>query len=275
MKPLKLFIATLLPIFFYQTGYSQSLQELNSRINLQEKISEYNDKYKIKNDSPQKEILFGAVPSATAILGKREVIPNLNILGSNQSKTSNKKMDMLTELHFFIAPDSKQDKNFNNIADLFVPEASNFGFCFNWTGGVKKPNLDDPSSFGFNASLNYLGKNLQPDSHSNFTVGLFHGKIGIQKTILKNMLSVYGNFNTLAITDNLDSFNNKYTNHYMPSPYFDLGAKMYLATQSTKDLNLFVDLDFIIVNGYVKAIVNNSDKVIPNIKIGLRKDFQF
>lgn len=214
---------------------------------------------------------FEAIPGLAAVFGQREVVPNITILGSRKfDSKSDKDNSMYGELKFFTGAVAS-NKEVTKASSLFIVETSSFGFTSNFSYGFvgyKNGKVDDSKKVGINFSINYLGKNLQPDTLNNFSVSLFLGKVG-GEYLFVNKGSVYFNWCGMVVIDEIEKFEKHYNNETQLKTYSEIGARFFLDLSSDANLSLKVDLNFIYQNERIKEIAGNKDLFIPNIRIGL------
>ena len=205
---------------------------------------------------------FGAVPALTAVLGKRELVPNITVLGAKNFNNGN----LYATIRAFTGSVADMTTGPNNASTLFINEASKFGF----TSVFSYPVVSD--KLAVNLGVNFLGKALKPDSVTTVSSSIFQGKIGLECVPLPRVLSVYINFNTLTVADHVKDFETYYTYSKSHKSYIDFGARLYLdIVPASNGFQLFIDLNFIAQNGDVKGITKNDDPVIPIIKVGIKK----
>ncbi|MBN8576736.1 MAG: hypothetical protein J0L66_07315 [Cytophagales bacterium] len=214
---------------------------------------------------------FGAIPGLAAVFGQREVVPNITLLGSRKFENkSNKDNSQYGELRFFTGAVAT-NKDVTRASSLFIVETSSFGFTSNFTYGFvgyQKGKVNDTKKVAINVSMNFLGKNLQSDTVTNFSVSMFHGKLG-GEYLFVNKGSIYFNWCGLLIIDEVKKFGEHFNNDTQIKTFSEIGARFYLDLSSDANLSLKVDLNFIYQNERVKELTQNQDVFIPNIRIGL------
>ena len=228
----------------------------------------------------QKESEYGALPQATTILGKREVITQLQLYGSYSTQTKNNSFEANLGLSF--SPSNSPDTS--NLYDIFIPTASKFLIFSNFTYGFwttnegSKTNVDSAKRLGIKFDFAIAGKNLIFDTTKTakaISSTVFYAKSGLEFGVIPKRLSIYGNVNTVTILDKIAEFQAATGLQSKFYGYLDCGAKFYLdPTPNAKaddGLYIYSNINCIINSGDVKRITKSNDLVIPSIQIGLVK----
>ena len=261
----------------YYSSISTELESFGKGYKVLElRVSSTDAKIQAKRDlhkEKTKDANFGAIPGLAAIFGQREVVPNITVLGSKIFDSQKDRDNLLYgELKFFTAA-MPNNKDVTRASSLFIVETSSFGFSSNFSYGfvtMSNGTISDNRKLSINTSVNYLGKNLQPDSTNNFSTSLLLAKIGLEYLIV-NKGSLYFNWCGLGIIDNIESFEKYYDNSHPFKIYTEFGSRFYLDLSSDANLSLKIDLNFIYQNERIKEITNTKDVLIPNVRIGLVK----
>jgi hypothetical protein len=179
---------------------------------------------------------------------------------------------------------SSDDKTNNGSANLFVPEASTFGFMTDFSFGFISSNKSAKKNIstgrydqrlGINLGVYYLGKKLQPDTLTHFNANVFHVKAGAQYILIPKVLSVYINTNCMLVSTNVNKFQQYYTDAKRVRSFTSFGIESYLDLNDVKDFHLLLNLGFVSVNDDVRAWTMNADSVIPSVKLSLVKTFNW
>jgi hypothetical protein len=187
------------------------------------------------------------------------------------------------EVKLFIGG-ANTNKNINSANNLFVPEASTYGFMTDFTFGfisaAHNPSFNKEldhydQKLGINIGGYFLGKKMQPDSLHSFSAAVFHLKLGVQYILIPHVLSVYLNTNGLIVGTGSDDFGKYYNNEKKFKSFASFGIQSYLDVSEKSNFHIALNLCFVTTGGDVKELVKTSDKVIPNIKLSLVKSFTF
>lgn len=233
-------------------------------------------------ESPTKENL-SALAGVNKIFGDNgALIPNISIVAQKKFK-SDANASFYGEVKI-LAGGSSDDKTNNGLKNLFVPEASTYGFITNFTFGfigahqaAKKDALTGryQHKLGINVGAYYLGKKLQPDTLTRFNTNVFHLKLGIQYILIPNVLSAYVNTNYMVAATNISEFEKYYTDVKKVKSFTSFGIESYLDLNDVKDFHLLINLGFVNINNDIRSWIKTSDAVIPNVKLSLVKTFDF
>ncbi|WP_153796447.1 hypothetical protein [Foetidibacter luteolus] len=266
------------------TLISKSL--LETSLNLEKTIELYNQllKNNIKNkqikESSAKTTDFGAFPQLTSVLGKKEIIPQLQLYGSYNYENNSTSFEGNIGLSF--AASGNADTG--NIHDIFLPSASkflvysNFNYSFWSTNQSNSRDKDSAKRIALKLSFGFAGKNLVFDTAKTINAinsTMLYAKAGLELGILPKRFSIYANVNTVSLMDKVDQFNMATGIDSKFFGYIDCGARFFLdpAPQAKIDLGLYIysDINFIVNGGDVKRLTKTNDLVIPSIQIGIVK----
>lgn len=96
--------------------------------------------------------------------------------------------------------------------------------------------------------------------------------------VIRNLLSLYGNVNGLSAVTNTEKFEEKLSVKRKISGFLDFGIRMLINPSKELKLEsnfkLYVDINFLVAGGDVRAINKSKDILIPNIRFGVRKSFK-
>jgi hypothetical protein len=220
---------------------------------------------------------FGALPSLNTVLGTRQLVPNIDIHGSAKYGDETSKYG---EIRFFTGAVGNGDQS--TLKNLFFPETSTWGISGKFTWGFLSTADKKSKTLGLNLEAHYLVKRIKTDTVSTsptYSPGLVHVKGGFELLIIKEILSGYININALAPMDNLDGFNERFNVNKDIFGFVDFGFKMLLSTDKDpiKDsgFKLLVDFGAIVNGGDVNHFINSQSKIIPTLRLGVRKDIGF
>jgi hypothetical protein len=222
-------------------------------------------------EDAQKKEQLAAIPSVASALG--QVTPSITLVGKSNFNSK----DWYAEVRVFTgATDLK-----GRMENLFIPEASKAGVTVSVTkvfGKDNRESLGGAKSWGANFSMSYLSKNLERNSGSTnmdtlFTPNAFHFKLGLQKIIFNDFLSVYTNYNAIWITEGYEKIKKNFDETKGLVQFWEAGFKCYVDVNKTKNLALLLDLGFIFTNDQIKLYTKSDDRIIPNFKVGLRSSF--
>ncbi|MBG9377181.1 hypothetical protein I5907_13135 [Panacibacter sp. DH6] len=228
----------------------------------------------------QKTSDFGAFPQLTSVLGKREVIPQLQLYGSYNYE--NKTTSVEANIGLSFAASSNADSG--NIHDIFIPTASkfliytNFNYSFWSTNQSTSNDKDSAKRLAIKLGFSFAGKNLVFDTTkkvNSINSTMLYAKGGLELGVLPKRFSIYANVNTVSLLDKIDDFKTATGINSKFFGYLDCGARFFLdpAPQAKVDLGLYIysDINFIINGGDVKRVTHSNDLVIPSIQLGIVK----
>lgn len=221
---------------------------------------------------------FGAFPRLTSILGKREIIPQLQLYGSYKTENATKSFEGNIDLS--VGPNNTPDTA--NLYSIFIQRASKFlvhtSFVWSFMPVGKSDKDSLAKKLGICLDVSFATKNFIFDTTKNTRIissSVLYTKAGLEFGIIPKRLSVYGNINTATMLDKIDEFK---AGTGIDSKFFgfiDCGAKLYLDptphSQVANDLFIYCNLNFIINGGDVKRVTKSNDLVIPSIQIGILK----
>lgn len=256
--------------------YIELSSSLEKTVNKYNSIIRNNVKDKIKNKD-DKTTDFGAFPQLTSILGKREVIPQLQLFGSYLHQNSTKSFEGNIGLSF--APNGTSDTA--NLYSLFLANASKFLIHSNFVWSfapVGTANHDTANLLGIRMEVNFAAKNLVLDTVKgvrSISSTLLYTKTGLEFGVLPKRLSLYANANTVTLLDKVAEFQESTGLKTKLFGYVDCGAKFYLdPTPNAKvddKLFIYANINCIVNSGNVKKVTKTEDTVIPSIQIGIVK----
>jgi hypothetical protein len=201
------------------------------------------------------------LPALNAKLGKRELLPNIMLIGEAKLGEDGKAFG---DIRLFTGAGGNP-KNLVTLENLLFQEFSAFGFISNFSYAFLQES-NKKNKLAINFGVNYLGKNLQKSDNNT---SVFHFKLGGEYAIDPNKLSLYINFNRLTIADNVAKFEKEFSMSNKLIGFTDFGAKLKLNMLNAQSTYLDIDLGFIANTNDVKKITNTSDLVLPRIKIGI------
>lgn len=123
-----------------------------------------------------------------------------------------------------------------------------------------------------------FGKKLKLDTTEKakpINTSSFQLKFGLEYIIVKN-LSIYANVNGQSFMTNKKMIQDSLGIKKDLLGFIDFGFRMLLNPAPNLNIDgwkLHFDLNFIINGGDIKAIGTVNDPIIPNFRIGLRKEF--
>lgn len=208
------------------------------------------------------------LPALNAKLGKRELLPNITILGNSLLGNTD---DWFGTISLFTGAGGNP-KNLVTLDNLIFQEFSSFGFTSNFNFSfLPANNRKSKNKVALNFGINYLGKNLQKSDTSDFNTSVFQFKAGCEYAIDPDKLSLYLNFNRLTVADNVKSFEKEFGLSNKLFGFTEFGARFQLGVAQNNNTFLDIDLGFIANTNDVKLITQTSDLVIPRIKIGIKQ----
>lgn len=221
-----------------------------------------------KIDKKQTDQNLSVLPALSAKLGKRELLPNITLLGS---ALLGKEDNIYGDIRLFTGAGGNP-KNLVTLENLLFQEFSAFGVTSNFTFSFfPAPTQKSKNKVGLNFGVNYLGKNLQQSDTSDFNTSVFQFKAGCEFAIDPERLSLYINFNRLTVADNVQKFEKEFGLKNKLFGFTEFGAKFQLSMLQNNNTFLDIDLGFIANANDVKLISKTSDLVIPRIKIGIKQ----
>jgi hypothetical protein len=234
----------------------------NAKTEINTKLESYKKSIKPDNKDDNKNV--SVLPALNAKLGKRELLPNIMLIGEAKLGEDGKAFG---DIRLFTGAGGNP-KNLVTLENLLFQEFSAFGFISNFSYAFLQER-NKKNKLAINFGVNYLGKNLQKSDTSDFNTSVFHFKLGGEYAIDPNKLSLYINFNRLTIADNVAKFEKEFNMSNKLIGFTDFGAKLKLNMLNAQSTYLDIDLGFIANTNDVKKITNTSDLVLPRIKIGI------
>jgi predicted nucleic acid-binding Zn-ribbon protein len=232
---------------------------------LKEIMSKVNEKEKKASD-------YDALVNFNKILDENgSGVPGINVLG-NYTYGSNNNIGGFAKWQLFTGLAGL--KNVNTFFNLFVPEASTYGFnaLFNvgFASSVDK-NKEPKKNIGLFTEINFLGKNLKLTDSLNANSFVLHSKLGVEIIFLKNIFSVRGVINNINIGNQFEEIK-KYKSGIASNLWFaNIGLTAFMNFLSDPNFNLKFDLDIIPVKKELENYIGSDKKMIPQIKIGIIK----
>jgi hypothetical protein len=231
----------------------------------------------------------GSAENISALAGINKVfgdqgalIPNISVIGSKKFK-SDLNSSFYGEVKLFVGGIDDNKKN-TGVSNLFIPEASTYGFMTNFTLGFipsnqnarkNKETNNYEQKLAVNLGVYYLGKKIQPDTVTSFNTNIFHVKIGLQYILIPHVLSAYINSNYMLAVTNISEFEKYYKEIRKVKSFTSFGIESYLELNKKSDFHLLINLGFVNINDDVKSWLNTSDAVIPNVKLSIVKTFDW
>jgi hypothetical protein len=274
-------------------SYNESIKFLNKQLDAtgnlvndkqngylegEQTIKNIYSKYKV--DEKQESGDMKALASFTQpVADEGKLVPQISILGFRQKNLPNQ--SFAYNLKLFVSS-SETKSVINSEYRFFIPEASTYGFMADFSFGfLPIPNNDNKQTIktlGLNGGAYYLGKSLvRIKDSTTYNIGLLQFKLGMQYILIPHVLNIYANLNPFFVANGNESFSKVYNGYTKRLNMFtDFGVECYLElTKKQNDFFLDFDLGFISKGGDVSSIMITQDAVIPRIKVGLVKSFNF
>lgn len=157
-----------------------------TKTNYEAKLKSYISK-KVKVEKEKSESDFGAFPQLLSILGKNQIIPQLQAYGSYKHENATKSFEGIIGLSF--APSNNPDTA--NLYSIFIPNASKFlvHSAFSWSFIQAGKSSKDTTSklLGLLLDIDFATKNLIFDSVKNSSIissSMVYTKAGLEFAIL-------------------------------------------------------------------------------------------
>ncbi|MES2382781.1 MAG: hypothetical protein V4538_17170 [Bacteroidota bacterium] len=258
-------IVTCLIIFNALHVTSQNL--LNSKKIINEKMK--NEMNLSENDTNLIDNFQSNASFISLFQGNNNVnfIPNFDILLTNKFQ----KDSATYSIKIFTGNAGIDTSLENNALRLLLVETSKIGFKFNCIQPIKfKGSMNQ--SINFDLNILYKDFPLRKDTQiiGNTNSLIFHGKIGFEKLIAKDLFSIYYNLNYIYFltgVGEVKSLFNKSNSYYL---FHDFGCRMQFSLGENNMIN--VDLGAIPVNGDIFKLYNSTnDNIIPTIRVGYTK----
>jgi hypothetical protein len=229
----------------------------------------YFTKY-VKN-KPAKPVDVAALPFFSTIPGMKDINGSINIIGSSVIN------DTGSYIEFGLFTGVLKSSDSTNAYNVLISEVSNYAFYFKWNYGFESIAKSSAKRIALNSELFYANKAIGKDSslgvNSNFNSSVFHGKLGIEFLVIKDLLSGYVNGNALVAVTNKQLFDKRFKSNSDILGYPDFGFKMLMSAnmKMPDGLKLYFDLNFLVNTDELKNFNSGSnDILIPNFRVGLR-----
>jgi hypothetical protein len=260
-----------------QTAFAKEYDEVVER--LTNNSNDYNEKVKSINKELEKVATkdkkigdYDALANFTKILDDNGAsVPGINILGNYTYGSANSvggfaKWQLFTGLSGI--------KNSNTYFNLFVPEASTYGFNALFNLGftaVSDKSKEVKKNIGIFLETNFLGKTVKLTDSLNANTFLIHTKLGAELIFLRNIFSIRGVINNINIGNQFNDIK-KYKTGISSNIWFvNIGLSAVMELNEDKNFMLKFDLDIIPVKKDLEDYIGSEKKMIPQIKIGIIK----
>jgi len=226
----------------------------------------------VKKD--ETKINISGLPFFNVLPNAKDINGSMSIFGNNLLRDTS---GLYSEVGAFIGLVGVKDQK--NIQNIIIPESSSYGFFWKMTLGLAPTFNPQIKKFGINAFVYYLGKSFKTDTLSKtdaINTSQFHGKFGMEYLLAKNAFSVYANINAFSIISNKEVFDKAFNNTKDLKGFIDFGFRFLLNPSnqgSFGNFKLYMDLNFIVNGGDIKAMSGTTDAIIPNIRVGVRTSF--
>jgi hypothetical protein len=173
---------------------------------------------------------------------------------------------------------------YNTAMNYFVPEASSYGLAMDFGLGFQVITEDGRKSrnfaknlkdLGFNTSFYLLGKKLRPTDSLTISSNVMQWRTGFEILPFQNFISLRINVNGLFISNKYTEITKFYTSSSDTKWFTDIALSALLDLNESKDnaWKLRFELDIIPINSDMKEFMKTTDKVLPQIKLELVKNF--
>lgn len=249
-------------------SYAKKLEGSSNEFNIavkpiNDEIAKLSTKEKTKSD-------YEGLVNFSKILDENGAgVPDVNILGNYNH--GNNKAGAFAQWQLFTGLSGL--KNANTFFNVFVPEASIYGFNALASYGFKVG--DDAKVKTKNAGLfletNFLGKGLKLTDSLTSNSFVLHTKLGGEVVFLGNMFSLRAVLNHLAVGNQFKTIE-KYKPGIEDNLWFaNIGLTAIMSLVKDSNFNLKLDLDVIPVKKSLEAYIGEDKKLLPQVKVGIIK----
>ncbi len=198
-------------------------------------------------------------------------VPGINILGNyTYGSASNVGGFAKWQLFTGVAGINNSNTYFN----LFVPEASTYGFNALFNLGftaVSDKSKESKKNIGIFLETNFLGKTVKLTDSLKANTFLIHTKLGAEIIFLRNIFSLRGVINNINIGNQFAEIKKHKTGISSNIWFVNIGLSAMMELNEDKDFMLKFDLDIIPVKKDLENYIGLEKQMIPQLKIGIIK----
>lgn len=164
--------------------------------------------------------------------------------------------------------------NANTFFNIFVPEASTYGFnalfSLGFITGLSKAEKKT-RDIGLILETNLLGKKVKLTDSLNASSFMLHSKAGVEIVLFKNVFSIRGIINNISVGSQFDKIEKAKPGISSNVWFANIGVTALMNFLKDESFNLKLDFDIIPVKTAIEKYIGSDNKLLPQIKLGLVK----